>query len=258
MNFTAHSAVAWRPAAIHAAASACVLLLAAVLVFGVWYPSPLDRLADGRSILFILMGVDLICGPMLTFLVASPGKSRVAFWGDVIVIGLLQLVALAYGVNSLYEARPVHLAFEGNRFRVVSVPDIDPTSRPSPDWLRQGLPQWGPEPIGVKISEPGDPDFLSSLQQSLNGNHPAFRPERWVPYQSQVQLIKLAARPAADLVAQSEHARTTVNDWLASHGKASTQVVYLPLENEKREDWIVLLDALTLQPLGYLALDGWL
>jgi len=257
MNITAHFQTAWRPAAAHLMASALVLGCAAAMVFLVWYPSPLDQLADGRAILLIVMAVDLACGPLLTFLIASPGKSRLAFFGDVAVIGVLQLAALTYGVISLYDARPVYLAFEGNRFRVVSVPDIDPTSRATGEMAHQPLPMWGPVPIGVKILESNHPEYLQSLQQALEGNHPAFRPERWVPYEQQASQVKAASRPVDDLIAQSAQTSSMVLNWLATQGKSSSQVRFLPLENEKKLDWVILLDSQTTMPLGYLALDGW-
>lgn len=257
MNIAAHAQTAWKPTAAHLIVSALVLGCATAMVFMVWYPSPLDQLADGRQILFILMAVDLVCGPLLTFLVASPGKSRLAFFGDIAVIGMLQLAALAYGVISLYDARPIYLAFESNRFRVVSVPDIDPTSRAVNEMLNQPLPQWGPVPIGVRILDSGHPDYLQSLQQALEGNHPAFRPERWLPYENQTDEVKTAGRLVDELIIQSTETSSVVLEWLSSHGKSASQVRFLPLENEKRQDWIILLDAQTATPLGYLELDGW-
>lgn len=248
---------AWRPAALHFVVSSLVIAIAAYMVFVVWFPAPLDQLADGRNVLWILACVDLVSGPLLTFIVASPGKSRIALWGDLTVIGLVQAMALGYGVLALYDARPVYLAFEGDRFRVVSVPDIDSQSKSTGGMLNQPLPKWGPSLIGVKMLEPSDPRYLQSLEQSVNGNHPAFRPERWVPYSDQRQVVIKSALPIGNLTMGGDAISREVAEWLHRNNQTQEDIVYLPLANHKEQDWIILLKKLDGEPVGFLAVDGW-
>lgn len=257
MNLKTHFSAAWKATAIHFGLSLVVISLAAYVVFGVWYPAPLDELADGRAILWILIAVDLACGPLLTFIVAAPGKSRLAFWGDVSVIGLLQLAALSYGVLSLYDARPVFLAFEGDRFRVVSVPDIDRRSRATEGVSPQYLPNWGPVPIGVRLLDSSHPRYLQSLQEAMDGNHPSFRPDRWVPYASQQMQVLEVAQPLEELAKQAPSNGKLIANWLAEHHLSVDQVRYLPIENQKRQDWVVLIQPTDAKLLGYVALNGW-
>lgn len=257
MNLKTHFNAACRATAIHFGVSLVVIALAAYVVFGVWYPAPLDELADGRAILWILIAVDLTCGPLLTFIVASPGKTRLAFWGDISVIGLMQLAALSYGVLSLYDARPVFLAFEGDRFRVVSAPDIDRRSRATEAMLKQPMPNWGPLPIGVRLLDSSDPDYLQSLQEALAGNHPSFRPDRWVPYTSQKMQVIGTAQPLEGLANRTPSNGQLIAKWLADHQLNVGQVRYLPLENQKQQDWVVLIQTTDAKLLGYIALDGW-
>ena len=64
--------------------------------------------------------MDVVCGPLLTLVLASPRKSRRERWLDFSLIGLIQLAALAYGMHSVWVARPVALVFEVDRLVVVT------------------------------------------------------------------------------------------------------------------------------------------
>ena len=61
----------------------------------------------------------------LSFAVFNPSKPRAELWRDLGIIFILQLGALSYGMYSVTQARPVWLAFEGDQFRIVAVPDVD-------------------------------------------------------------------------------------------------------------------------------------
>ena len=48
--------------------------LAALLVFGVWYPYPYAELTGGLALYKLVISVDIVCGPLLTLILASPSK----------------------------------------------------------------------------------------------------------------------------------------------------------------------------------------
>lgn len=252
-----HEAV--KPALFHLACSALIALLAASLVFGAWYPSPYDQLAGGRDLLRYIVLVDVICGPLLTFLVFDRQKSRRALVTDIGAIVLLQLLALGYGLHSMAQARPVFLAYEGSRYRLVSAADVDKESLPLARPEFQSLPLTGPQWIGVRVSQETDRDFPASVQLSLAGLHSAFRPQRWVPYDNQVDAVRAALLPLENLLAKHPDDRELVNAALLKHGLKPQQVGYLPLSAEKASspDWVVLVERKSGEPSGFLPLDGW-
>ena len=49
--------------AFHLLASACVAGIAALIVFGVWYPPPYSTIAGGMNLFVLLMSVDVVLGP---------------------------------------------------------------------------------------------------------------------------------------------------------------------------------------------------
>jgi hypothetical protein len=58
-----------QASAAHFALSLLVAALAAALVFGVWYPYPYREISGGRELFFIIVAVDVVMGPLLTFAV---------------------------------------------------------------------------------------------------------------------------------------------------------------------------------------------
>lgn len=237
----------------------CLLVAAGVagLVFGLWYPSPYGELSGGQGLFWLIVIVDVVCGPLLTLVIYNPRKPRAELVWDIGLVVLIQLAALGYGLHSLLQARPVWLAFERDAFRVVSVADVlKDDLMGAPEMLRR-LSLTGPKPLGVRVPSGNDQDFVQSLELSLSGHHPAFRPDRWVPYAEQAGQAAAAARPLAEL--QSRHAdQSALIDQAVQHSKRAADTLgFLPLATEHPTDWVVLLDRGTGEPVGYLPLDGW-
>ena len=91
--------------------------VAALLVLWVWYPYPYGLLSGGRHLFLLLMGVDVVCGPLLTLVLFNPTKPRRELLTDMALVVCIQLAALAYGLYTAQEARPLFLVHEVDRFR---------------------------------------------------------------------------------------------------------------------------------------------
>lgn len=231
----------------------CVIAMAvAGLVFGVWYPAPYAELAGGHGLFWLVMAVDIVCGPLLTFVIFSPAKPRAELVRDIGLVVLVQIGALFYGLYSVAQARPVWLAFEGNRFRVVSIPDLANQSLDAaPESLRT-LSWTGPKLLGVRLVQPTDPDFVQSVKSSLEGNHPAFRPARWQAYDGQA--VRQSLLPMARLIARHSSEGEYIREVVGKRDLG--QLGYLPLVANNVTDWVVVADRSTGQPVAYLHLDG--
>src|SRR5687767_6716802 len=85
--------------------------LAALLIFGMWYPYPYRELSGGQALFLIVVTVDLILGPLVTLAVFNRKKPWTELRRDLAIVALLQLGALGYGFWAVAVARPVHLVF---------------------------------------------------------------------------------------------------------------------------------------------------
>ncbi len=239
----------------HLGVSAVVAGVCAWLVFGVWYPFPFSEIASGRELFMLVVVVDVIVGPALSMVVYNPTKPRAELWRDLGVIFLVQTLALGYGLYSVSEARPVWIAYEGDRFRMVAVPDIDRNAlSEAPEELRK-LSWSGPRLLGVRLLKNDDPNYLASLELALQGNHPAFRPSRWVPFDTQRAQAIAALRPIDEVRRQRPERAAALDRAIATTGLAEPDLGWLHLSSTKLDEWIVLASRIDGRPLAYLNLD---
>lgn len=156
---------------IHFAFSIVLVLAAYLLVKLLWYPAPLFKATDASKLFVLILVVDLILGPILTFIIYKKNKKTLRI--DLVVIILVQLSALCYGLYSMYEARPVWIAYVADRFELVRVNDII-----EDDKQAYNLPSFGPEYIYVDLSQLNADEKLDSILKETQYNiSPAQRPK---------------------------------------------------------------------------------
>ncbi|MGA2189330.1 MAG: hypothetical protein ABSH33_12425 [Steroidobacteraceae bacterium] len=111
---------------LHLLASCVVLTIVLGTLYLGWYRWPGWYLADAAKVTIVLAGVDLVVGPLLTGIVASPGKPRRVLARDIAVIAAVQVSALIYGSVSLWNGRPLYYAFSEDVLQLVQAYDIEP------------------------------------------------------------------------------------------------------------------------------------
>ena len=257
MNLKERFRPAARFALKHLAVSGLIAGLCAALVFFVWYPYPYDELASGRELFALLISVDVVIGPMLSLVVYNPKKPRRELWRDLGVVFALQLFALGYGLHSVTQARPVWLAFEGDRFRVVALPDIDSADLGKAPGNLSRLSWTGPQTVGVRLIDGTDPEFLKSIELAMQGIHPAFRPQRWVDYEVQRQEVIRQSKPLSELKLKHPTQSSLIDDAVRQSGLVETDLGYLPLASQRLADWIVAVSWKDGSPKLCLPIDGW-
>ena len=247
---------AFRAFAVHFCLSLVVAALMALLILGVWFPHPFLYLAGGAGLFWILIGVDVVCGPVLTGLLFNPAKRRRELAVDLSVVVIIQLVALVYGVYSIAQARPVVLAFESDRFVSVSAAEVDMDELPNalPEW--QSLSWRGPVLLGARKARDGL-ETLQSIELSLRGLEPSARPGWWQRYDDSRPAVRQAMKPLPVLRAQQfSVGQVAIDGAVRKTGLPIGQIYYLPLVSQKSLDgWIALLD-IEADIIGYVPVGG--
>lgn len=100
--------------AVHMAISLVIFFILLVCITQYWYPGILFDTANGWKAIGMIVGIDLILGPLFTLLVFNHNKSTLKM--DLWIIALVQTAALAYGTWTIHQTRPVALAFVNNHF----------------------------------------------------------------------------------------------------------------------------------------------
>lgn len=247
-----------RVALLHLLASALVAALVATLVLGVWYPSPYGFISGGFHLLAILVGVDVVCGPLLTLILFNPVKARRETLVDMLLVVGIQLAALIFGVHTAFEARPLYLVHEVDRFRVISNPDylgVD-VQAVLEKMAPEIAPRWYRGPVTVGIREPANAEERQAvmLDAVSGGRDYSQRPDFYIPYDDAYRPKVLGhAQPLRMLIERYPQAAAEAVAILRRYDVPMQKAVFLPVQH--KQDWVVIMDQ-SARILGFLPQDG--
>jgi hypothetical protein len=230
-----------RAAGIHLLISAVVAALAAALVFGVWYPGIYRVLAGGRDLFLLIMAVDVVLGPLLTFAVFNLKKGWPHLRRDLAIIGLIQLAALVYGLYTVYGARPVATVFEVDRFKVVSATQVHLPELAKAPAAYQTLPLTGPWLLGSRSPKAGGESTDALFMALESGIDRAQRPLFWQPYADSVPDVLARARPLSLLLVKRPEVAADVRRALQDLKLDEASAKFLPIIG-RGGDWVVVID----------------
>jgi hypothetical protein len=243
----------WQAAPIHLGISAVIALFVLLAMLFVWYPQPYFVAAGGLTLLLLIIGVDVVVGPLLTLLVYDPKKGDKLKIDLAVIVGL-QLAALIYGAGVMFNARPVYLAFAGDRFELVEANAIDDADLALAAPAFRTLPLTGPKLVGTRL--PSDVGAREKLGQVvfMGGTIGQF-PQHYVAYSSVVRDVLSRAQPMSALRREHPAQAKDVDAWIAASGRPEETLRFLPLQ-ARHGDMAVIVDA-TGKVVGMLAIDPW-
>lgn len=245
-----------RAAGWHLSASLAMAVMVAALIFGLWYPGEYKVLAGGVGLFFVVMAVDVVIGPLLTFVIYDLSKGRAHLRRDILVIIVMQLLALAYGVHAMYLGRPVGLVFEFDRFRVVSLAEVVLAELPQAPPAYRDIPLAGPMLLAARKSITPEERADALNTAIMLGVDNSQRPKFWIPYDEQVRAQALAvARPLDMLVTRYPAAQDDVDRMYAEVGAGlgRGELRFLPVR--AKHDAVVVLKP-SGDIAGFLHYDG--
>jgi len=228
----------WNAAGIHLGISALIAAVVLAVIYFVWYPSPYFTAMGGDQLVLLVIGVDVVIGPLITLVIYRAGKRGLAL--DLSVIAFLQATALAYGVTIAAEARPVYSVFVVDRFETVAANAIDDeevakVTRPefrSPSWL-------GPKTVGVR--KPADiKEATRILFAMTEGKDLQHYPQHFVPYAEVADEVGRHAQPIETLKHYNAQKSAEIDSFLRAHGVAEQDVGFVPLRARRGERAVIV------------------
>ena len=243
-----------RASGIHLGLSLVIALAAALLVFGIWYPYPYREISGGRELFLLVVTVDVILGPLITLAVFNRAKPWTELRRDLVIVVLIQLAALAYGLWTVSVARPVHMVFEIDRFRVVHGVDIpNELLERTPPGV-QALPLTGPTLLAVRPFR-DDNESMNATLAALQGVSLSARPDLWQSYADAVPRILQVARPVSTLKTRYPDRAAEIERIVTAAGRKPETALYLPLTG-RNVFWTVFLDPANASVIGTMPLDS--
>jgi len=110
---------------VHLLLSILIFMYLVYRIYYDWYPQPFFAIDGGWQGIRIIAAVDLVLGPLITFLIFDLSKSRREILFDLTTIIVIQLAALSYGVYATYSQRPVLVALLGQYMITGTMEQVD-------------------------------------------------------------------------------------------------------------------------------------
>ena len=233
----------WQASGLHLLISASIAAVVIVVMLAIWYPPPLFTTEGGGGILFILIAVDVVLGPLITLIIFKSGKPGLRM--DLTVIALLQISALVYGCHVMFVARPVFIVFVVDQFETVRAIELDPGDLAEariPDY--RTLPLTGP--VVVAVEPPTDEKERSDLIFSAVGGGKDLRhfPKYYVIYSNYRQRAIAKSQSLETARTREKSLAGSIEKFIVESGRKESEVRYLPLRT--RSGWgAALIDAKT-------------
>lgn len=244
-----------RAAFRHFIIGGSVLALVSLSVAWIWFPYPYFWVSGGLSLFGLIVLIDLILGPLLTFVVFNKIKNRSELYFDLTMIVAVQLAALLYGIWILSLARPVYLVHEVDRFQVVNAADVrNQKSKTLADGIN--LPGWrGIQLLGVSEATTQE-EMFRSIDLAMSGLDLGLRAERWIPLNdAHLDELKRRGYSLDEFLSHHPSLKNDVEQQLSKITTSYDQVRVYPLIG-RIDTWSLMFDLKQRIVVGYLPVEG--
>ena len=230
----------FKAASIHLAISVFIFSLFLALVFFVWYAFPFNHAQGIGRIVYIMAGVDVILGPLLTLILFKSGKKGMVF--DLIVVAAVQIAALGYGSYVIYSERPVYAVLGHNIAEVVVRSEINQGEVP------ENIAKIGvfdrPQFVFQERSKQPELDEFVYIMQSKKGD-----PERLA---ANAKSYLEYSRNADQILLNTKKIESSDDDDIETKAKLKGYNYHYAIMRGKLKEILILIDPQDASVSGYL------
>lgn len=221
---------------VHLSLSLVVFAYLTYKIFYDWYPEPYFSVDGGWQGIRLIGAVDLVLGPLITFLIFDLRKKRREIVFDLLIIAAIQFGTLAYGVHMTYSQRPVAVVL----FDEFGIPAIEEHYGDQNNVLERLRSYSDERPPVIYSRLPEDRAGLDEMRR-ITIERKILDHAQIQNYRPQQELAAaLEARQAlfADRMA-SWNERARFDAWLQQSGKDPSEVLILPFSGRYGRVWLV-------------------
>lgn len=240
----------WKAAGIHLLISLALVGCVLVILLCTWYPPAIMGISKADKLIYLLAGVDVVIGPLLTLLVYKTGKPSLKF--DLSVIAVLQAAALAYGLYIVWQSRPVFMVGLTDSFHLVYANEIDPNDLAQAKDERYKKLGHGAAPL-VGASMPinlGSQNIFAAIAGLQT------KPRFFVSYDKVANELIEQALPVNGNDETPATVGNAIKTWAKSNKKDIRNLRYLPILSS-RGNGVMIMDTSTKRPLAPLHVNPW-
>lgn len=236
---------------IHLGISAVIVLSFLIFVRSYWYPEPFFSISGLSTILIMIVAVDLVLGPLLTFIVFKSNKPTLKF--DLATIAAIQLAALSYGAYTVYQAHPLYITYAIDRFSPINASEVEPTNAKFPELNKSKLTG----PTLVYLQKPTDRAEMSKITMEVMSGKADLdaRAEYYFPLNQKIDEVLSRSLNINIFAKKTEH-KVKLDAFITKHGKKLEDYAFLPLIG-KEKDVLWAFDRKTREPVGIVEISPW-
>ena len=223
--------------ALHLAASFTALALVLGTLYLGWYHWPGWYLTHVGPVVGVMAGVDVVLGPLMTFIIANPGKPRRGLARDIAMIACVQVIALVYGTTQLWNGRPLYYAYSVNSMSIVQAYDLEPASIEAARERKEPLaPHWYSLPRWIWAPLPDDSAQASRIMASATtgGFDVTAMPDHYRPWDSGLSDMRAQLKRVDDIKFFSPAERRALKERMQAAGLPSDQANGIALTGRTR------------------------
>ena len=242
----------FKATTLHFFISLTVIASIITIMLTLWFPGAYFKLMGGKTLIYLIAGVDVFLGPLLTLAVFKTGKKWLKF--DLACIATLQVVAMSYGLYVMFEARPVFTVFNKNAFYIASVVDILPSELAkgkTTEWSTFSIT--GPRLVAATALDQKNKletiFYETESQMGVAQQYPRFYDD----YVNHISDVIKSGKPLSLLSEKSAENKKAINILLLETGRPILDFLFLPIYSvtgtmsaivdAKTGDFVEIIDA---------------
>lgn len=242
----------WKASAIHLLISFCVVGTITGLIYFLWFPHGLIRIAGMDRLLVTMLCVDIVAGPLLTLIVFKIHDLRETR-RDLAVIGLLQAAFMGYALHTAWISRSVFLVWSVDHMYLLYANDLDQEDLDQARMPEAGSLSWfGPRRFAVDL--PREHEARAAVFTDLIVRQKALErlPAHYGPYADKRAQILKAADPADPASLPDWMPPAALQAAIAEAGRPAADLRLIPIQSARAAS-MLLIDAGTADPVRTLA-----
>lgn len=212
---------------LHLISSVVVLLLIFLMLDFILYPYGFLFASKGFEIFKIIVLSDIFLGPLIMLVIFNPIKKSLK--KDVAAVLIFQLSFLAFGIWTMYIARPVYIVFNENQFNVTTATEIEDVNLKEVRLSKfKSLPLF--TPIFTGSTAPTDKKKLEQISFTTNfGAGINTYPQYLVPYEEQTNVIIKKALHYSNLTIKNKEQLNAIVLYFNNKKKEGIEVGFIPM-----------------------------
>jgi hypothetical protein len=217
---------------IHFLLSLTAFSIFVLVLLYAWFPEPFFTASGGIQGLKIVILVDLVLGPLLTFVVFDLNKPRAELLRDLSIIALLQLSALIWGIYAMSGQRPVALVFWEHEFYTVPYSALDQHYTDTAEFQKLAD---RPRQL-IYAEKPTSLEGIEAMLQRVNDLDlpPHHQIELYHSFEEGFALAKQHQVDIQEIIQHNPDMQQQLRELLQSKNQAMDELIYLGLKSRYR------------------------